>query len=116
MKRRIVVTHRRDGTHHWPLAPKDELHAHLMDEHRHLFHFRAEVEVRDPDRETTFEHAQRQLRLTIEDTFAAHSPHAPIAFGAISCETIAERILRCCDLFDAVEVWEDGENGARCER
>ena len=108
--RRVFVTLRVAGFHCWPEAPQEV--AYLASRHRHLFHVRVEWQVRHEERDVEFHIAQGWVR----DAFRQRFGEEPVEFGARSCETIAtwlhEALLRKPV---AVEISEDGENGARLE-
>jgi len=104
-RRTAVVRFTVPGFHRWPEAPIGR--AYLADSHRHLFHVQVEVDVAHADREVEFH--------DLLDVARAALP--PGDFGRASCEQLAERIgAKVTAAFQrdaAVEVWEDGEVGAR---
>lgn len=102
----IFVTFKKEGTHFYRDAP-DEV-AFLRNEHRHVFHFRVDIEVFSDDRDIEFILFKRELESLYDGLLEAHGK---------SCEMLAE------DLRDylqeeypgrdlRIEVSEDGENGA----
>lgn len=111
LKRSIWVTWQAEGTHHYPLAETDSNLrdvAFLAFEHRHMFHFKVEIEVFADDREIEFIQFKRKM----EDVYGG-----PMYWGAMSCEMIATEILEWVNkLYPGrdilVTVSEDGENGA----
>ena len=108
MRTSVIVTHKQVGFHHWPNAPKEV--DYLRHPHRHEFTIKVCVQVLHSDREVEFHTLQREIRALFR---TEHD------FGASSCEHIAKDMVD--QLYDAgyrpewVEVWEDGENGARVE-
>lgn len=110
MTKKVIVTFQLEGFHHWRDAPSHR--EYLRARHRHMFHFRMEALVKGEDREIEFHDFLESSRR--------------LAYGALgkadvrgwSCEMIAIDILESCGLpaMSAVEVWEDGECGARVER
>ncbi len=108
MKNSIFVKFVREGIHCYPGAPDDV--AFLRNPHRHLFHFRVDIEVRHDDREIEF----IQLKHKAEGYYSS----GVLQLDAKSCEMIA-RDLHAQIARDypgramVVEVSEDGENGAR---
>lgn len=105
--RTIFVTFQKEGIHRYPNAPVGvEFLAHP---HRHIFHFRVDIDVFHNDRDIEFILFKREL----EALYSA----ATLQMDYKSCEMLAE------DLIDyiskkypgrkmSVQVSEDGENGA----
>ena len=96
--RSIFITFQREGIHCWPDAIQHQGVEFLAHPHRHMFHFKVELEVKHNDREVEFILLKREL--------------------SGLCEMLAEELVGyvvnhypCRRL--AVEVSEDGENGAR---
>lgn len=114
-KTRVIVTHRAPGFHCWPDAPVGC--EHLRKEHRHEFRYRVEWVVTHDDRDIEFHLAQADLRNLVTD----HGALLGKRWGTASCEQIAkwlyDNLQYQCNLLppNAIEVWEDGENGARVE-
>lgn len=101
----IFVTTQFEGIHCYPDAP-DEV-AFLRSPHRHMFHVRATLEVFHDDRELEFILVKRALDQFVTGDALQHR----------SCEMIAREILNFLRAkygvrSSAVEVSEDGENGA----
>lgn len=108
----MIVCLRRPGFHCWPEAPEQV--DFLRVRHRHLFCFRVEYEVSHGEREVEFFLA----RLDVCRVLQVHEREHGLEFGTLSCEDIAQEIHRRLPNGrkpSAVEVWEDGENGARLE-
>ena len=103
----IVITFTLAGFHHYPSAPPPV--AFLRERHRHLFRFVLRFRVEHHQREKEFFLVSSDVQATLKKIYGD-----PAEFGASSCEEIARLLLAtyahdgCC----AVEVWEDGENGA----
>jgi len=112
-KRTVIATVQTVGFHRWEAAP-DEVH-YLSKVHRHLFTVRAEFDVTHDERDVEFHIAQGWLRTALSARWSVG--YHGIDFMAQSCETIAEELhaelLKAEHEASAVEVWEDGENGAR---
>lgn len=103
MIRFVTVKLQVEGIHYWPDADKIPAVAYLKHPHRHVFHIECGKEVEGSDRE-------------IEIIMFKHSIEAFLNnfkgdFGAMSCEMIAEMILKQFEC-EFVSVLEDGENGA----
>ena len=122
MKTRTTVfcTARTVGFHSWPEA-YDEV-AYLRAPHRHEFHFRAECVVDHDERQVEFHTLRRALEQCLDEwrkRAAADYGPTEIDFGTNSCEAIARLTMSWLKAEDfavtAVEVSEDGENGARVE-
>jgi hypothetical protein len=112
VRTRIIVTFRTPGFHRWPEAP--ETHEYLRARHRHEFVFRAEYLVGHGNRDLEFHTMQASLRDFVLGRWPADSLGQE--FGPMSCEMIARDVMGKMTLApNAVEVWEDGENGARVE-
>lgn len=105
--RQIFVTFQKEGIHRYPDAPEGV--EFLRSPHRHIFHFRVDVDVFHNDRDIEFILFKREL----EALYSAQT----LQVDHKSCEMLAE------DLIDyiskkypgrkiSVEVSEDGENGA----
>ena len=114
----VIIQLHAPGFHLWPSAPSET--SFLRERHRHLFKFVVEFMVssakigQDDNRQIEFFEAQRM----VSDALKALWGRSPHEFGALSCERIASDLheqLRGIHAFlpCAIEVWEDGENGAR---
>lgn len=104
---RIWVTFRLPGIHRYPDAP-DEV-AYLRNEHRHVFHFRVEVNVYHDDREIEFHMFLNEVRGWYQDS--------TLQLDHKSCEMLARELLtklaaRWPGRTFTVDVSEDGECGA----
>lgn len=114
----IWVTFQKEGIHRYPAAATDPKLAtgdwldvsFLASPHRHIFHFRVEMEVFHDDRDVEF----IQLKRILESWYSEKT----LSVDFKSCEMIAK------DLYDKIavtwpdrairiEVSEDGENGCR---
>lgn len=118
VKLSIVVRFQVEGWHFWPGAP--DQHAYLRHSHRHMFHVEATLPVTSENREVEFILLRRQMKFWIEQLGGVHSTEAlcddiPHWLGAVSCESLAHRLLGRFKL-SRCEVWEDGENGAVAEQ
>lgn len=105
----IFVTFQKEGIHKYPLAPAGV--EFLQYEHRHIFHFKVEIEVFHDDRDIEFILFKRELEALYNQ--------GTLQLDYKSCEMIAD------DLYDYIKtaypnrkvtitVSEDGENGAIC--
>lgn len=109
IKKFIFVTFQKEGIHCYPNAPEGV--EFLRNDHRHMFHFRVEVEVWHDDRDIEFILFKRELEaLYAEET---------LKLDYKSCEMMADDLAEYIeenypgrDL--KIEVSEDGENGAVC--
>lgn len=112
ISRTIWVTFRKEGIHHYPAALTD---LRLIEigftghPHRHIFHFRVEVEVFTDDRDIEFILFKRELERVIDQQIVDISYH--------SCEMIAEKLIgyiakKYPGRNIQVQVAEDGENGS----
>jgi hypothetical protein len=110
-KRRIFVTFQREGIHCYPAAatePSLADVAFLGSPHRHIFHFRVEIEVFHNDRDIEF----IQFKRWCESLYSA----ATLELDYKSCEMMSDELhtqiaLRYPDRDIKIEVSEDGENG-----
>lgn len=114
----IWVTFQKEGIHRYPAAATDPKLAtgdwldvsFLADPHRHIFHFRVEMEVFHDDRDVEFIQAKRIMeQWFVDGTLVLHHK---------SCEMLARELYaKCATQWPArdyvVEVSEDGENGCR---
>lgn len=111
-KRSIRVRAQFEGFHCWSDAP-DEV-AFLREEHRHIFHVDALIEVRHGDRELEFILVKRWLERESIDPLKLVLRQG--LQTEMSCEDIAELIAgdirkQYGNRAIKVEVSEDGENG-----
>ena len=111
-KQRIWVTFQKEGLHKWPDATQHPGVEFLANEHRHMFHFRVDLEVWHDDREVEFILFKRELS-GLYDNKTLESSHK-------SCEMMADELAEYIKLHYpgrdlVVEVSEDGENGCRIE-
>ena len=105
----IFVTFQREGIHRWPDAehmPGIEFLAHP---HRHMFHFRVELQVFHDDREVEFILFKRELEKQYES--------GTLQLDYKSCEMMSDELgvyiqHHYPGRFMKIEVSEDGENGA----
>lgn len=106
----VIISFQLEGLHCWPEAKTvfPDV-AFLSDPHRHMFHFKLEKLVTHTDRDIEFirwkREVQKYLRLKYSDS-------ETLNFGRMSCEQIATELMELYDCI-SVEVFEDGENGAR---
>jgi hypothetical protein len=114
----IWVTFQKEGIHRYPQAATDPKLAtgdwldvsFLASPHRHIFHFRVEMEVFHDDRDVEF----IQLKRTLESWYG----QGTLTVDYKSCEMIAKdlysKIAQIWPKRDIrIEVSEDGENGCR---
>jgi hypothetical protein len=111
IKTSIWVTFQKEGIHKYPAAasdPKLAAVSFLANPHRHMFHFRVELEVFHDDRDVEFILLKREL----EGLYTAGT----LQLNNMSCEMIARELLtyihetysgRNC----TINVSEDNENG-----
>lgn len=100
---RIFIRTRFEGFHHWPDAPQEV--AFLRDLHRHEFHVRVWTQVDHEDRAIEFILFKRIVDRTIQSLQSTRDTKT------WSCEMWA-REIGALSAAEAVEVSEDGENGA----
>ena len=107
-KKRIWVTFQKEGLHKWPDATNYPGVEFLANEHRHMFHFRVDLEVFHDDREVEFILFKRELEgLYTEGT---------LQLDYKSCEMMADDLAEQIKTkYPKREIWievsEDGENG-----
>jgi hypothetical protein len=119
MKMMVFCTLEREKVHKWDGAAKFEEVKYLASLHRHVFHFRVEVEVSDDDREIEFIMLKHKLEAIVDAW----------GYEVGSCEMMARSLMthlrkwyahesQFSDIHSRhfrVEVSEDGENGAVIE-
>lgn len=114
MKRWIWVTFQKEGIHAYADAltnPRLADVSFLGYPHRHIFHFKVEIQVFHNERDIEFIQFKRQMEGFYQDN----------EFNNQSCETLAERIVQTLrDWYRdtrniRVTVSEDGENGTTLE-
>lgn len=114
----IWVTFRKEGIHKYPQAATDPKLAtgdwldvsFLGTPHRHIFHFRVEMEVFHDDRDVEFIQAKRIMERWYADSI--------LQLDYKSCEMMAKDLHKMCNLAwperdYVIDVSEDGENGCR---
>lgn len=114
----IFITFQKEGIHRYPAAAeKPELAtgdwldvSFLASPHRHMFHFRVEMEVFHSDRDVEFIQLKRILERWYSD--------GTLMLDYKSCEMMANDLYKKCietwpDRDYVIEVAEDGENGCR---
>jgi len=103
----IFVTFQKEGIHCYPDAPEGV--EFLRNDHRHVFHFRVDIEVWHNDRDIEFILFKRELESLYGDDILKLNYQSCEMMGndlaAYLQETYPGRDLK-------VEVSEDGENGA----
>lgn len=109
----IWVTFQKEGIHKYPAALEDPKLADvsfLGYPHRHMFHFRVELEVFHDDRDVEFILFKRELEALYNQN--------TLQLDYKSCEMIADDLAKYIqDKYPgrslAIEVSEDNENGCR---
>jgi hypothetical protein len=114
----VWVTFQKEGIHRYPAAATDPKLAtgdwldvsFLASPHRHIFHFRVEMEVFHDDRDVEF----IQLKRILESWYSEKL----LSVDYKSCEMIAKDLyVRAIEYWPdreiRIEVSEDGENGCR---
>lgn len=114
----IWVTFQREGIHRYPAAAVDPTLktgdwldvSFLATPHRHIFHFRVEMEVFHDNRDVEFIQAKRIMEKWLMD--------GTLQLDYKSCEMMARDLYqKCISTWPArdyvIEVSEDGENGCR---
>lgn len=106
-QRFIFVTFQKEGIHAYPDAPEGV--EFLRHPHRHIFHFRVDIEVWTDDRDIEFILFKREL----EDQYKSEV----LQLDNKSCEMLADDLAGYIqDNYPGrdlkIEVSEDGENGA----
>ena len=117
-KRSIWVTFRKEGIHLYPAAKDDPALAtggwddvsFLGVAHRHIFHFKVQIQVTHNDRDIEFIQFKRWLESLYDDK--------TIELNHKSCEMIADDLYTQINnkypgRFVVIDVAEDGENGCQ---
>ena len=103
----IWVTFQREGIHKYPDAPEGV--TFLRHPHRHIFHFKVELEVFHDDREVEFILFKREL----EGLFTSQILQLDYKSCEMICDDLANYIKEKYKGRDlVVTVSEDGENGS----
>lgn len=118
MKSFIWVTFQKEGIHCYPeagISPKLKTGgwndvSFLASPHRHIFHFRVELEVFHDNRDVEF----IQFKRWLEQLYSGGT----LDLNYKSCEMIAQDLYgkiaeKCPGRLCIIEVSEDGENGCR---
>ncbi len=114
VKKYIWVTFQKEGIHKYPAAltdPRLKDVQFLGYPHRHMFHFRVEIEVFHDDRDIEFILFKRELE-SLYDENVIHLDYK-------SCEMISDDLYNyISNKYPNREMWievsEDGENGSHC--
>jgi len=112
LSRQIFVTFQKEGVHRYPAAefdPRLESVSFLANPHRHMFHFRVDIQVGHNDRDIEFIIFKRWLESLFDDKV--------MQMDYKSCEMLGEELIEHIvkqypNRNVSVEVSEDGENGA----
>lgn len=114
IKHYVIVNLQVEGIHNFPKAEQifPEV-GFLSSPHRHIFHIKVCCPVTHTNRDKEFIMLKREVIQYLNEIYYSEIVNM-LDFENKSCEMIAEDLL--CK-FDAkyVEVFEDGENGARVE-
>ena len=114
LKTTVIVSIDVEGIHRWENAKHifPEV-GFLSDYHRHIFTFKASLEVFHDDRDKEFIMFKRDITDYLKTKYYNDNARCHL-FDYRSCEMLAKEILNefGCNW---VEVWEDKENGARVE-
>ena len=110
VKKNIWVTFQKEGIHKYPNAP-DEVDF-LRYPHRHMFHFKVQIEVYNDDRDIEFFIFKRWLESLYADDI--------LQLDYKSCEMMADDLAKQIkDKYPgrrlSIDVSEDGENGCHVE-
>ncbi len=114
-KKFIWITFRKEGVHKYPAAledPKLSEVSFLGYPHRHMFHFKVQIEVFHNDRDLEFILFKRELEGLYGD--------GTLQLDFKSCEMIAEDLAQYIQAKYPnrtlqIDVSEDGENGCHIE-
>ena len=118
-KRMIWVTFQREGIHKYPgadtdpkLATGDEYDVSFLGyPHRHIFHFKVEIEVFHDDRDIEF----IQFKRWLENLYASETLQLDYKSCEMICDDLAEQINnKYPNRKLNITVSEDNENGATC--
>ena len=117
MNKRIFVTFQKEGIHKYPAAPEGV--EFLQYPHRHMFHFRVEIDVFHDDRDIEFILFKRELERLYSSIEAEGKTGPTLELDYKSCEMIADDLSEY--IYEkyphrsfTITVSEDGENGAVC--
>ena len=109
MKRKVLTYNAIEGFHRYHNAP--EFCAYLSARHRHIFVIRCEFEVSHNEREIEINEQQHVIEKMLAKRFGT-----PCEFDDMSCETIAELIMKEYKSCTKAEVKEDDYGGASLSR
>ncbi|MCK5019409.1 MAG: hypothetical protein KAS32_20290, partial [Candidatus Peribacteraceae bacterium] len=65
----VYCTLQVEGTHSWPACPYEEV-AYLRDDHRHIFHIKAHMQVNHDDRDVEFIILKHQIQEYLHQKYA----------------------------------------------
>lgn len=98
-----------EGIHRWKKCPIDEVD-YLRNYHRHVFYIVAKAYVSHADRDIEFIQLSHSIKAYLTEKYFSEQ-HRCLMFGDMSCEMIADELVRAFDLYEC-EVNEDGEGGS----
>jgi hypothetical protein len=110
MKNTVIIQFDIEGYHNYPNAPAQVQFLSFM--HRHTFTIKAAYLVTNLNREREIFICRDEVKSYLLESFGV-----PCHFGAMSCEMIANEVLRFSkdDGMIWCEVWEEETGGARVE-
>jgi len=103
LRKFIIVRTDFEAIHRWLECPFEDV-SFLREFHRHKFFVEVKKQIEE-DRGIEFIMFQREVKEFIRVAYEGKN------LGAMSCERIAEDILRFFEA-SSVSVWEDNENGS----
>lgn len=94
MKAFVIIEVRALGNHKWTTAPVER--TYLRHNHPHIFRFKVSIQVSNLDRGIEFHDLWNRVNDFIHNKWQPKDEpaHAALEFGKMSCEQIAESIIK----------------------
>ena len=108
MKTNVIISLQMEGLHRWQGCNIREV-IFLINSHRHIFYITCKKAVSHNDRDIEIICTKRDIQKYLLNKYS--SDGITCDFGSMSCEMIAEELVKEFDL-SYCSVMEDNENGA----
>ncbi len=110
----VIIRTSFEGLHCWKNIPSGHRSQFLKNPHRHVFNFELYFKVFHDDRDVEFFDMKGKIDEVLHDWFPKEVDELLPNMGSISCEMLANRLLKHFEdqNCNTVKVFEDSENGA----
>ena len=110
----VIIRTSFEGLHCWKNIPSGHRSQFLKNPHRHVFNFELYFKVFHDDRDVEFFDMKGKIDEVLHDWFPKEVDELLPNMGSISCEMLANRLLKHFEdqNCNTVRVFEDSENSA----